>query len=705
MSIDMSQFHQVFFEESFEGLDIMETGLMDLDLGSADDEEINTIFRAAHSIKGGAGTFGFTDVASFTHVMETLLDEMRDGARAVTREGVDLLLLSVDCLREMLSAVDAGEEIDQDAKNELQKDLETLLASNGSGSDAGSSSMESSAVASKDNEVLDRLWKITFTPHSHLFTTGNDPVKLFHELEHLGAVTAAADLSNLPSYEEFNPEESYLSWGIDLQGECSEADILEIFEWVDEDCDLSIIQMGEQWEIESPAVQSTTESELGLSKPEVNATAEATVTSASPTPDATTVKKKPAKNSASESSSIRVGTDKIDTLINMVGELVITQSMLSQVSENFQEADIERLKDGISELERNTRELQENVMQIRMLPISFSFNRFPRLVRDLATKLGKNIELKLTGETTELDKSVMEKIGDPLVHLVRNSLDHGIEMPEVRKAAGKSEVGTINLNAFHEGGNIVIEIIDDGAGLNKERILSKARENGLVGENEVLPDEKIHELIFAPGFSTATEVSDVSGRGVGMDVVMRNIRDLGGKVEIKSEIKKGSTFTIRLPLTLAILDGQLIRVGKHVFIIPLISIVESLQIEAEKNKRVAGKAELYKLRDEYISVLRLHDIFNITPDSSKLEDGLLVVAEADGQKVGLFVDDLLSQQQVVIKSLETNYEKVDGISGATILGDGTVSMILDLSGVMRMYTAKPAQKNITKEPVIEGAVA
>ena len=391
------------------------------------------------------------------------------------------------------------------------------------------------------------------------------------------------------------------------------------------------------------------------------------------------------------------GTDKIDALINMVGELVITQSMLSQMSENFKIEDLERLKDGIDQLERNTREMQENVMQIRMLPISFSFNRFPRLVRDLASTLGKNIELKMSGEQTELDKTVMEKIGDPLVHLVRNSLDHGIEMPEVRKAAGKPEVGTLQLNAFHEGGNIVIEIVDDGAGLNKEKILSKARQNGLVGEDEVLPDEKIHELIFAPGFSTAAVVSDVSGRGVGMDVVMRNIRDLGGIVEIKSEEGVGSTFTIRLPLTLAILDGQLIQVGEHVYIIPLISIIESLQIESENCNSVAGKAELYKLREEYISVMRLHELFNVRPNSTQLDQGLLVVAESEGQKVGLFVDDLMAQQQVVIKSLETNYQKVDGISGATILGDGTVAMILDLPGLVALSRKKQKQKSRTLE--------
>ncbi len=688
MSIDMSQFHQVFFEESFEGLDIMETGLMELDLGAADDEEINTIFRAAHSIKGGAGTFGFSDVASLTHVMETLLDEMRDGSREVTRPAVDLLLVSADCLREMLSATDAGEELDLEQKEKLQKDLEIMLAN----SEEGSTSEATSAADTADEEVVSEgVWKITFSPHPDLFKTGNDPVRMFRELEILGDLTSTVDTSKIPPFSDFDPEESYMTWEMELRGECSEAEIEEVFSWVDEECDLTITKL-------TASVEAKEEVQQAEAVVEVVAKAEPEKDS----PKKPIAKKKSTKGAGNESSSIRVGTDKIDTLINMVGELVITQSMLSQIGENFKEDDLERLRDGIDELERNTRELQENVMQIRMLPISFSFNRFPRLVRDMASKLGKDIELKMSGEQTELDKTVMEKIGDPLVHLVRNSLDHGIEMPDVRKAAGKPEIGTLQLNAFHQGGNIVIEIIDDGAGLNKERILSKARENGLVGEDEELSDDKINELIFAPGFSTAAEVTDVSGRGVGMDVVMRNIRDLGGVVEIKSEEGVGSTFTIRLPLTLAILDGQLIRVGGHVYIIPLISIIESLQIESDKCNSVAGKAELYQLREEYISVMRLHKLFGISPDSTDLGKGLLVVAESEGQKVGLFVDDLMAQQQVVIKSLETNYQKVDGISGATILGDGTVAMILDLPGLVALSQRKPVLKSQT---LLEEAVA
>jgi len=492
---------------------------------------------------------------------------------------------------------------------------------------------------------------------------------MFRELEEFAEITTEINIDKLPPFNEYDLEECYLSWDLTLTTDVDEDHVREVFEWVEDECDLTIAQ------IESEQTNETKESEL------IKETEAATERR-----ESRDRRKTDRRSGAStESSSIRVNTDKIDALINMVGELVITQSMLGQFGEEFDINNIDKLNEGLKQLERNTRELQENVMQIRMLPISFSFNRFPRLVHDLSSKLNKKIELKLSGESTELDKTVMEKIGDPLVHLVRNSLDHGIEMPADRIAAGKPETGTIHLNAYHEGGNIVIDIEDDGAGLNKERILSKAIERGIVKEGETLSDQQINALIFHAGFSTAEVVSNVSGRGVGMDVVKRNIHDLGGAVEVKSEEGKGSVFTIRLPLTLAILDGQLIRVGSQTYIVPLISIIESLQMKSESTKSIAGDAEVYSLREDYIPILRLHSVFNINCDSTKLDDGLLVVVEAEGQKVGLFVDDLLAQQQVVIKSLETNYKKVEGVSGATILGDGTVAMILDVTSLISLY--------------------
>ena len=368
---------------------------------------------------------------------------------------------------------------------------------------------------------------------------------------------------------------------------------------------------------------------------------------------------------------------------------MITQSMLSQIGSNLEEGstkNFEKLLDGITQLERNTRELQESVLQIRMLPISFSFSRFPRLVRDLSKSMGKIIELKMTGEHTEVDKNVLEKIGDPLVHLVRNSLDHGIETPDIRKSKNKPETGILELCAYHEGGDIIIKVIDDGAGLDRDRILTKAIDKGLVSENEDLSDERIFNLIFMPGFSTAEQISDVSGRGVGMDVVRRNVRDLGGNVSINNNSNgAGSTVTIRLPLTLAILDGQLVRIGDETYIVSLVSIVESLQMKSEVINSITGQSELYRLRDEYIPIIRVNQLFDTDTGTNDLLEGLLVVVESDGQRVGLFVDDLLGQQQVVIKSLETNFKQIQGISGATILGDGTVALIMDVPGLIQRH--------------------
>ena len=660
----MSQFLETFYEESFEGLEIMESELLNLDVGAADTEVINTIFRAAHSIKGGSGTFGLTAVASFTHVLETLLDEMRDGRRNVTQEAVDLMLESVDVLRDMLSALREDAEVDAARVADTQARLEKLQGTSAA-EGGGATPAEAKPVGATSG------WRIYFKPNIDMLQTGNDPVRMLRELDALGEMRVEAVLDELPDFPDLEPEDSFLAWNIELQGDIDEASIREIFEWVEDDCELNL---------EAIATQADTAPEA--SKPPEGAATNSGRTARKPT-------------SSVEASSIRVSTDKVDELINMVGELVITQSMLSQFGDDeevFDMARIEKLRDGLAQLERNTRELQESVMRIRMLPISFAFQRFPRLVHDLGGKLGKKIELKLSGEQTELDKTVMEKIGDPLVHLVRNSIDHGLEAPEARVAAGKPETGIVHLNAYHQGGNIVIEISDDGAGLNSEKILAKARERGIVGEDEELSEEQIADLIFAPGFSTADQVSDVSGRGVGMDVVRKNIKALGGSVEVTTEQGVGTTFTIRLPLTLAILDGQSVRVGEEIYILPLVSIIESIQAKPEQIKSVAGRAEVYRLREEYIPIVRLCNVFGVRAEAERLEDGLLVVVEGEGQKVAVFVDDLLGQQQVVIKSLETNFRRVDGVSGATILGDGTVALILDVAGLIKLSQSIPPQR-------------
>ncbi len=678
MSIDMAQFHQVFFEESFEGLDIMETGLLNLDMGDVDVEEINTIFRAAHSIKGGSGTFGFTSVSDFTHVMETLLDEMRDGRRQITQPAVNVLLGSVDCLREMLTAIQDERDVDVSSVAEHKKALDLEL-NGGDESSVDEVQPLDEAEPTLNEQVSEGSgengWKIAFSPHAHLLKTGNDPVRMFRELASLGELKATADFQGVPDFYDLDPEECHLSWNIEVKGDVSENDVDEIFDWVEEDCDLAIQPLLQQIvEDTQPPVVTQTTPKVEEEKPEE-------VTE----PKKTVAKKNTKKPAAKTSSSIRVDTGKIDTLINMVGELVITQSMLSLVGEQFDISKLDQLKNGLTQLERHTRELQESVMNIRMLPISFVFSRFPRLVHDLSTKLGKNIELVMVGENTEVDKTVVELLSDPLVHLVRNSLDHGIEMPEERIAAGKSETGTITLEAYHRGGNIVIEVRDDGKGLNKEVLKAKAIEKGLIEEDVVLTDKQIFELIFMAGFSTAEKLTDVSGRGVGMDVVRRNIQSLGGNIEISSELGKGSTIAIFLPLTLAILDGQSIAVGDERFIVPLGSIIESVVIDKSMINRVVGKGETFRLREEYLPIVRLHEIFDVkTAQATDLTEGLIVVVDGQGMRCGLFVDDLLGQQQVVIKSLEANYRKVEGVSAATILGDGSVALILDIPGLVRL---------------------
>ncbi len=662
----------------------MESGLLNLDIGAADNDTVNSIFRAAHSIKGGSATFGFSEVAEFTHGMETLLDEMRDGSRDVTQGSVDTLLQSVDCLREMLAASRDKTPIDTERAAVVKGELEEILASGNN--NAETNSVKKPETADTPEACGNRAgWQIKFKPHHDMLRTGNDPVRMFRELAELGELAVEVNISQLPILDDLDPEESYLSWALTLKSNVEIEKVKEIFEWVEDECDFEITEI----EVDAPHANEVGKRGGITSKAEVTP-----VTAAKPAGSKATVN--------TDSASIRVSIDKVDALINMVGELVITQSMIGQLDCDFDDFDIsrmEKLRDGLTLLERNTRELQESVMRIRMLPISFAFNRFPRMVHDLCQKLDKKIELKTTGEQTELDKTVMEKIGDPLVHLVRNSIDHGIEIPEDRLKAGKPEFGTIELNAFHKGGNIIIEIKDDGAGFNKERIKAKAIEKELIGSDEILSDEKIYDLLFQPGFSTAEQLSDVSGRGVGMDVVRRNIRELGGNIDVTSEEGIGTTFTIRLPLTLAILDGQLVCVGDEIYITPLVSIVESLQIKQEFVNNIAGQTELYKVRDDYIPIVRMHDMFGINIKRKGLEGGLLVVVEGDGKKAGLLVDELLGQQQVVIKSLETNYKRVDGVSGATILGDGTVALILDVDGLIDLSRNPPTSSSTPENSV------
>ena len=695
MSVDLSQFIPTFLEESFEGLELMESSLLKLDAG--DDDSINSIFRAAHSIKGGAGTFGFDNITEFTHLVETLLDEIRDGRRDITAKDKELLLVSVDCMRLLIEAARDDADYDEDKITQTTQLLEQTLDIKST-----SSNVEKRLGNSNTGKPKDKIWHITFIPQHHLIQTGNDPLLLFNALADLGNLTLKAKTDLLPAITEMDATELYISWELTLTSDASEEDIREVFEWVEDECKLEIIEVEPTSVSNAIETHDSSDTRIAVATELSNvATALATDKSAIGIQSSEKTDKNKAK-SKQDLGSIRVGVDKVDSLINLMGELVITQSMLSELGNDFDISKLEKLKSGLDQLLQNTKELQESVMKIRMLPISFAFNRFPRLVHDLSLKTGKEINLVIRGEQTELDKTVMEQIGDPLVHLVRNAVDHGIESSDIRLANGKPKSGTITLDAYHQGGNIVIEIGDDGAGINRKAVLRKAIEKGLVDSGATLTDSQVFDLLFEPGFSTAKEISDISGRGVGMDVVKRNIQSLGGRIQVESEPGKGSKFKVNLPLTLAILDGQLVRVGTEVYIIPLITIVESLQAKEEFINKVSGDMTLYRLRDDNVPVIPIYQLFNLPADTKEVNNSLLVVVEADGQKVGLMVDDLLAQQQVVIKSLKDNYQQVECISGATILGDGSVAMILDVPGMIEMAMKRAQEKQ--SEHTLEGAL-
>ena len=585
---------------------------------------------------------------------------MRSERRGVDAELIDLLLRSVDCLRGMLARSRGGQPVADAESEALRGELVRLVS--------GEAAV--AVVAAAAPKAVVTGWDIDFSALPHLLQTGNEPLRLFRELQQLGRleVLRAFLVDGAPAQlADFDPTTCYLGWQLRLHGDVARADVDAVFDWLDGDCVLAI-----------KALEAAPVAVANDAAPVAPA-----AVSAAPAAGAKVAVRDTA-SASSEGSSIRVGIDKVDALINMMGELVITQSMLSDIGEKFDMSQLERLREGLVQLERNTRELQESVMRIRMLSIASVFNRFPRLVRDLERKLGKQVRLELHGENTELDKTVLEKIGDPLVHLVRNAIDHGLESPEKRRAAGKSETGTLKLNAYHEGGNIVVQISDDGAGLNHAAIVAKAQQRGLVAEGQDLSDAEVAELIFQPGFSTAAQATDLSGRGVGMDVVRRNVRDLGGTLGVRSVTGKGSTFTIALPLTLAIIDGLVTAVGDERYIVPLISIVESLRLKADKVRKTAGGGEVFLFRDEYLPMMRLYKTFGCADAVSSIENGIVVVVEEEGRRVGLLVDDLLGQQQAVVKSLEAHYQRVQGISGATILSDGSVALIVDVSGVVRL---------------------
>ncbi len=736
MTIDMSQFYEVFFDESEELLAEAERLLLSLDIENPDSEELNAIFRAAHSIKGGAATFGFMDMTEITHVLENLLDKIRKNEMALTGEHVDAFLSAKDVLKMELDGHRLGSEVDQDQVAEVKAVLKSL-------SDAG-------GIVLKDAPVAVAAPIVEAPPPVVEAAPVPEPV-----------IEAAADglshfniaLPEIPEKDVNNLQEELGLLGdvvstkqengryvFSLTTDSSQADIISICSFVLDPDDLVItlapavsaspapvaeapatkaadvkaepakpgVDIAEEvgWGLFAMPGEDTVEEGYGFFAPftpnasapvttlisddtPVSAEAAAASGTSATTPAVAVERRSPGRRetdkapATAETSSIRVGIEKVDQLINLVGELVITQAMIEQRISALDPVLNEPLINSVSQLTRNTRDLQESVMSIRMMPMDFVFSRFPRMVRDLATKLNKKVEFITEGATTELDKGLIERIVDPLTHLVRNSVDHGIETPENRLAAGKAELGRLTLSAAHKGGSIVIEVTDDGAGLNRDKLLAKAAKNGLpVSEN--MSDTDVFQLIFAPGFSTAEVVTDVSGRGVGMDVVKRNITSMGGAVEIRSALGYGTTISISLPLTLAILDGMSVSLGNSVYVIPLNLIVETLQPRAEDIKTVTGEGRMVHVRGEYLPIIALHKLFNHETDITDPTQGVLVLLEADGKKSALFVDRLVGQQQVVIKSLETNFRKVQGVSGATIMGDGSVALILDVPMIIQM---------------------
>jgi len=662
VDIDITQFYQTFFEEAEELLVEMEQLLLGLDLESPDAEELNAIFRAAHSIKGGAATFGFAALTETTHLLENLLDRTRRRELTLSRTIIDTFLETKDVLQDQLNAYRNGTEPDPETLARICAVLQQLaLETAGGGAPAPAAAPVPAPVAAAPAPAAGGGGGLKVTLVN---VSAADQALLRDELGNLGEITGQ--------------KEEGANLTVWLSTQCSPDDIIAVCCFI-VDGDQIVVEAAD-----APAAPAAAEAAPPAAAAPAPAPAPAAAApAAAPAPAKEKAKAAPAAAAhAQESGSIRVPTEKVDQIINLVGELVITQSMLAQTASALDPVLFDRLFSGMGQLERNARDLQEAVMSIRMMPMDYVFSRFPRLVRDLAGKLGKQIDLVTFGKATELDKSLIERIIDPLTHLVRNSLDHGIETPDKRVAAGKEPTGQLILSAQHHGGNIVIEVSDDGGGLRRDKILAKAVQNGLpVSEN--ISDDEVWQLIFAPGFSTAEAVTDLSGRGVGMDVVKRNIQEMGGHVEVSSRAGQGTTTRIVLPLTLAILDGMSVKVGAETFILPLNCVMESLQPKPEDVHTAANNDRVMHVRGEYLPLLELHRVFNVDEAVQEPTQGIAVILQAEGKRFALLVDQLIGQHQVVLKNLETNYRKVPCISAATILGDGSVALIVDVGALQR----------------------
>lgn len=735
-AFDAAQFVPVFLEECGEHLATLEGSLLDLERRPQDAELLSRLFRAAHSIKGGAAMFGFPTIARLTHGLESVLDAMRDNVLVANADIIDLLLRGTDAVQALLASITTGAP--EPAIEGLLARCHAALATTGRVEILRGDTV----VAAEAPPAPRHRWRIDLMPGRDVFRRGLDPMLALRELSEMGTVSSARCVTDaLPALGELDPDSSYLGWQLELATDRPAADLEEVLGFVAEGGRIAITAAAEVAApvapppevIHAAAVVAAPPARARRATPEVIAALEVVAALATPAPSEPAPAPAPAPAAvpapvpapapaappalsvvpppapapapaaaapaaapaaraaaaparatpAEQATSIRVSVDKVDKLMNLVGELVINQSMVAQSVQDFTPDKLIRLQEAVAEMARNTRELQERVMAIRMVPVSTVFSRVPRLARDLAGQLGKRVEVELVGEDTELDKGVVERLADPLTHLVRNALDHGIEGPSDRVAAGKSPAGTLRLEAFHRGGSVIIEISDDGRGLDLARIRAKAIERGVIAAGEELSDAEVTQLIFAPGFSTAATVSDVSGRGVGMDVVKRNVVALNGSITIDNRPGKGAVFRIALPLTLAILDGLCLRAGEHVYVIPLTAIVESLRPRPDQLRRLFGRGEVLDVRNEIVPLVRLHDLFGIPDCITDPTDALVVLLEDQGRKIGLLVDDIAGQAQVVIKSLETHLHRVDGLMGATILGDGRVALILDVQRLVR----------------------
>ncbi|KQY85037.1 chemotaxis protein CheA [Brevundimonas sp. Root1423] len=702
----------VFFQECDELLGDLETGLLAIESGAADDETVNAVFRAVHSVKGGAGAFGLDELVRFAHVFETLLDEIRAGRKPCDDPTVKTLLRAADVLSDHVAAARGqGAPVDPQRSATLVAELEARTHGEASippPAEPAPAERETADVDEFDFRpvVFDLAalgqpaaapsqgrWRIVLRPHAAMYAKANETGLLLRELSQLGPITVTLDHSTLPDLAALTAEDAYLAWTIDIDTDAGEAAIREVFDFVEADCDLSVQPLDQEAE-QSVATDAPATDDFDIAALLAKASAEVVPPASTPEPAVAAPVEAPAAAAPSPAApaaaaqpapavTIRVDLDRVDRLINVVGELVIQQAMLAQRVVESGLARSSGISVGLEDLELLTREIQDSVMAIRAQPVKSVFQRMPRLVREVGEMTGKRVRLVTAGEDTEVDKTVVERLAEPITHMLRNAIDHGLESPDDRIAAGKPAEGTVRLVALHRSGRIVIEISDDGRGINRERVKGIATSKGLIAEDVVLSDEEIDNLIFLPGFSTAETISDVSGRGVGMDVVRRSIQALGGRISIASNPGKGSTFTLSLPLTLAVLDGMVVTAADQTLVAPLTTIVESLTPRAQDVHHVGGHDAVIRFRDEFVPLIDVALTMGFRDAPVPSSGGVAVVIETEaGLRAALLFDAIQGQRQVVIKSLETNYQQVEGVAAATILGDGRVALILDVDAIV-----------------------